>query len=327
VLASVTVLALNLWITPRSVYAIASVGRWGLFALAALLGLAAQTTRGGAARLPWGGLAIMIFIAISFASVLWSLAPAYTLARAVSVGLLVGGVFIFGAGGSALAGGGLLVSSMVWINIAIVGSSVFMLFGVPKAWQAGLFQGPFGNPNGLAGALVLTLPFVLGRALAIPRTGALRRLRRRRTFLIGVSAASVGLILLSRSRTVIVTMLVVLVIFALAMVKQRLETLIVASLLVGLTFMLVPAQAAAPVVNRYVYKGETGDIFFSRRIIERVADGRERPFSVTGSASPRTRCRARLGGVGSRHRWASVGRRPTATSDLSKRSGWSGCCH
>jgi O-antigen ligase len=73
------------------------------------------------------------------------------------------------------------------------------------------------------------------------------------------------LILLSRSRTVIVTMLVVLVIFALAIVKRKLETLIVASFLVGLTFMLVPAQAAAPVVNRYVYKGETGDIFFSRR--------------------------------------------------------------
>ena len=172
---------------------------------------------------------------------------------------------MFGAGGSALAGGGLLVSSMVWINQGIVGLTLVMLVVEPSAWTSGLFRGPFGNPNGLAGALVLTLPFTIGKAVSIPKSIRSAMLRRWRAVLAFCSTATVGLILLSRSRTVILTMLVVLVLFALAVVKQKLEAVIVGAFLAGLTFVLVPAQAATPLVNRYVYKGQEGDILFSRR--------------------------------------------------------------
>jgi O-antigen ligase len=71
--------------------------------------------------------------------------------------------------------------------------------------------------------------------------------------------------MLSRSRTGIVAMIVVLLFFALVVIKQKLQVAIVGGFLIVATFMLVPAKAAKPTVSRYVYKGVQGDILSSRR--------------------------------------------------------------
>jgi O-antigen ligase len=292
VLAGLAVLAINLWITPRVFYPYLNVGRWGLFALAGLLGLAAQTSRAGAIKIPWGGVLTTVFVAVAFSSTVWSLAPSYTMARAISIALLVVGVYLFGAGGSALAGGGLLISSMIWINWAILLVSILML-PLPRSWDSGLYRGPFGNPNGLAGALVLTLPFIVGKAFASQNGTARFRSWWPRVVLRVASFATVALILLSRSRTVIVTMLVVLMLFAVATVRRKVEVVVVGSFLIGLTLIVVPAQAARPAIKHFVYKGYEGDVFFSRResLEATWAMARERPwfghgFGVAGDTMP-----------------------------------------
>ncbi len=56
VLASLSAVAINVWVTPRALAMPFNLARWVLFAAAAMLGLAAQTSKAAAVKIPWGTL-------------------------------------------------------------------------------------------------------------------------------------------------------------------------------------------------------------------------------------------------------------------------------
>ena len=259
----VPALALGIWITYSTwVSPIFATGFWGnlrwlLLAVLSVQGLLEIWRWGGETPMSAAAVGFVLFSVATFASTSYSVIPMLSLYKAVSF-LLALVALVFGIG-LRLRG-----NPQPWLHLLattnlIVVTVAMLLLPVPSAYGGELLRGPFNNSNSLGTALALTLPALLWLRE--------RHLRQRSSLLVSTlltSAvlANIVVIFLSRSRSSLVAVGCVLVLYMFLRASR-----FVSIIVYGMLVLLLAAPAVASQVGRdAAYKGNDPQSSFEARI-------------------------------------------------------------
>jgi O-antigen ligase len=261
----VPALALGVWLSYTSwVIPIFGSGFWGNLRWVLLVALAVQ---GLLEVWRWGGATPMsppivgfaLFSLATFASVTYSLIPQLSLYRAISF-LLALIALVLGIGLRHRGAPQSWLRLLATANLAIVAISILAL-PLPIAYNGGVFQGPFPNPNSLGSSLVLTIPALLWLREQYLRDAPLLF---RSKLLTAAVYADIVLIFLSRARASVIAVTVVLVLYAFLRASRFARIIVY-----GMFVLLLAAPSTASQVGRDVaFKGRDFQGSFTVRIDE-----------------------------------------------------------
>jgi O-antigen ligase len=240
-------IAYSSWVLPIFTSSFWGNLRWLLLAVLAVQGLLEVWKWGGETPLSPPIVGFLLFSLATFASVAYSIIPLLSFYKAISF-LLALIALVFGIG---LRHRG---NPQSWLRLLATGNLTIVVLAVlflpiPGAYDSGLYQGPFINPNSLGSSLALTLPALLWLREQYLRDAPL--LFRSKLLTVAVFA-DIVLVFLSRSRSSLVAMAFVLFLYAFLR-ASRFAWIIV----YGMFILLLAAPTAASQVGRdAAFKGK-----------------------------------------------------------------------
>lgn len=256
-------IALGVWVAYSSwVLPIFTTGAWGnlrwlLLSLLAIQGLVEIWRWGGATPISAPIVGFLLFSVATFASATYSIIPLLSLYKALSF-LLALVALVFGIG---LRHRG---ASQSWLRLLATGNLLILMLSVlllpiSGAYDEGFFRGPFINPNSLGSVLALTLPAVLWLREQYLRDAPLLF---RSKLLTAAVLANILLVFLSRSRSSLVVMAFVLLLYAFFRASRFAWVIVY-----GMFILLIAAPTAASQVGRdAAFKGKDFQTSLTTRI-------------------------------------------------------------
>lgn len=220
--------------------------RWVCLVLLCVQGLLEIFKWGGTTPVPAPILGFGLFSLATFASATYSIIPLLSFYKALAFLFALVGL-VFGIGLRHRGKPDSWLRLLATANLAVVLISVYTVLS-PRAYDSGLLQGPFVNPNSLGSSLVLTLPGLLWLREQHQRQAPL--LFRSKLLTVAV-VMNILLLYLSRSRTSLLAFVLVLVIYA-GLRASRFAWLLVYGMVV---LILVSPAAASQVGRDTAFKG------------------------------------------------------------------------
>lgn len=210
--------------------------RWGMLGICALVTIL-DIFNHKSRRLKQADIPIICFLGLAFVSSVYSIAPALTLQRALSLLLLYIAVFFMVWNFTDQYGEDAVLNILFWYAGLIILASVVLIFFMPSVFQRnGRFQGILINPNSIGLLLAVTSPILFWR------------LMKRRDWVALLVMLSSGLsLLLSGSRN---GFLAVTGSSLLLMLRMRMRTLVF--LIIGLVLAVILLEASQT-INQLEY--------------------------------------------------------------------------